>query len=575
MNILGISAFYHDSAAALVREGRVVAAAQEERFSRKKHDADFPAAAVRHCLDSTGLSIADIDAVVFYEKPLLKLDRILVTHLGCWPKAFRTFGEAQKVWVGGKIRIASVIRKRLGYDGPVLFTKHHEAHAASAFYSSPFESAAIVVADGVGEWATASLHEGRAGVVRPLEETKFPDSLGLFYSAFTDYLGFEVNDGEYKVMGLAPYGRPRFKEILLREFVRLDPDGTFRLKLENFAFVTTDRMLPFRTVERLLGFPRRSAADPLTDDHRDLAASVQSVLEDAMLAIVRRAVARTGIPRVALAGGVALNCTANAKILAMPEVEDLYIFPASGDAGGAVGAALHAYHAAFEKPRGSRAFESVALGPSYTDDEIEEILKFAGHPYRRLAAEEIAPVTARLLHEQNVVGWFQGALEFGPRALGGRSILADPTRLENWPRINRKVKFREDFRPFAPSVLAERAAEYFDLDGESPYMILVAANRTSRLPAVTHVDNSSRLHTVRRDSNPLYHELISEFAKLSGVPVLINTSFNTSGMPIVCTPQNAIQCFIEAELDALVMGSFLLKREDFPYLAARGTGARP
>lgn len=574
MKILGLSAYYHDSAAALIRDGQVVAAAQEERFSRLKHDPAFPRRAAEFCLASHGLTATDLDAVVFYEKPLLKLDRILITHLRNWPRAFANFEKAQRLWLGGRMRIGSSIREELGYRGPVLFSKHHESHAAAAFFASGFERAAILVVDGVGEWATTTILRGDGAAIAAVEEQRYPHSLGLFYSAFTDYLGFEVNDGEYKVMGLAPYGEPAYKRVLLEEFIECREDGAFRLRLERFAYDRSDRMLDFAGAAARLGFPRRTPDQPLEKQHRDLAASVQSILEDAMMALVRRAMEKAGSRNVCLAGGVALNCTANSKIRRSSGAEALFIFPASGDAGGAVGAALNASHMALGEPRHPNPLPSIYLGPSFADDDIEAMLRLAGHPYRKLRRDEIAPTAARLIHEQNIIGWFQGPMEFGPRALGHRSILADPTRAENWPRINRKVKFREGFRPFAPSVLEEAAAEYFDFEGRSPYMLLVAENRTAKLPAVTHADRSSRLHTVRREENPLYHDLLSEFGRLSGVPVVVNTSFNTSGMPIVCTPQNAVQCFIEAELDALILGSFLLLRREFPYLVARTNGGR-
>ncbi len=565
MNILGISCFYHDSAACLLRDGQVIAAAQEERFSRKKHDPAFPAAAAAFCLAQGGLSANELDAVIYYEKPYLKLERAVLTQIAQWPRSLPQFFEMTRT-LSSKFRVASIIRKRLGYRGRLLFCRHHESHAASAFYASPFERATVVTVDGVGEWATASIFEGNGNTLTPRREIRFPHSLGLLYSAFTGYLGFDVNEDEYKVMGLAPYGEPRFAELLERDLVRLHDDGSFTLDTRYFAYEYGKRMVDRRRMERLLGVPPRAKQDALEKVHQDLAASVQAVLEKALFGLCREAVRLTGAPKLCMAGGVALNCTANGKLSRESWVEDFYAFPAAGDAGGAVGAAFVAYHQVFEKERRPDAFPTPLLGPAFEQADIDAYLERAGIPYRRFERQALVQHVAGALADQKVVGWFQGKMEFGPRALGNRSILGDPRRAENWPRINQKVKFREDFRPLAPSVLEERAAEFFGAGRPSPYMLLTAPTLTEVLPAVTHVDGSARLQTVAKAQNPLYHELITAFAEKSGVPVVINTSLNTAGMPIVCTPQNAFQCFAESDLDLLVLGSSVIDRKDVPFL---------
>lgn len=566
MKILGISAFYHDSAAALLEDGCIIAAIQEERLSRKKHDSSFPKLAIQKCLDLRGLKISDIDAIAFYEKPFLKFDRILLGHFREWPKAFGQFWGMQTHWFQSKLKIPSIIKKETGFKGPILFSQHHESHAASAYYASPFDRACIVTADGVGEWATAGIHFAEKNKFKTLREMHYPHSWGLYYSAFTDYLGFEINDGEYKVMGMAPYGKPAYVEKILNSMVHVGEHGLIELDRKYFRFHNSEHMLNFDRVESLLGIKRRTKKEKLEQQHFDLAASVQQILEDGIKEMVKYAVSLTGCKNVCMAGGVALNCRANSKILELPEVDDLYVFPAAGDAGGSVGAAYWAYHQIINQPRKEKSFSTVYLGPQFSNTEIRNFLNRNKYPHEELSNEDLTKKTADLLFNQKIVGWFQGAMEFGPRALGNRSILGDPRFKENWNRINHKVKFREDFRPLAPSILSERTKDFFEFDRQSPYMILTAQNKTDKLPAVTHLDGSSRIQTIQKNDNPLYYDLITEFEKLSGVPVLINTSFNTSGMPIVCTPQNAFQAFAESDLDYLVLGNYLLNRQDFPYL---------
>ncbi len=588
--ILGISAYYHDSAACVVRDGEIIAAAQEERFSRKKHDERFPRNAVQFVLKRSGCTVAEIDAVIFYDKPFLKFNRLLETYLSFAPKGITSFIRAMPVWLSEKLWLSDILAKELQYDGPILFTEHHEAHAASAFFPSPFERAVIVTVDGVGEYAATSIALGEKGRITMLQEQHFPHSLGLLYSAFTYFTGFKVNSGEYKLMGLAPYGVPRFAEIIKRELLELREDGSFRMNMEYFDFAAGLTMTNGKFAS-LFGGPRRAPESPLTQREMDLAASIQSVTEEVMMKIVRYAKELTGEKNLCLAGGVALNCVANGKILRSGLFESMWIQPAAGDAGGALGAALIASYHHFGNERTVKLPDAQSgsyLGTEYRDEEIEQMLLKTKNPYKKYSgSEEICRATASLLAKGKVVGWFQGRMEFGPRALGNRSILGDARSPEMQRTMNLKIKYRESFRPFAPSVLSEHAAEWFDLPSDSPYMLLVAdvlpehrkettaeANGSqglaqlntlrSTIPAVTHIDYSARVQTVHRETNPLYHQLISEFHALTGCPVIVNTSFNVRGEPIVESPEDALRCFLRTEMDILVMGNFLLRKEDQP-----------
>ena len=567
MYILGLSCHFHDSAACLIHDGQIIAAVQEERLTRRKHDATFPNLACDEVLRLGGISIDQIDHVVFYEKPFLKLDRIVLGHLNHWPFGFSNFFNMTSSWFQQKILIKRHIRKRLRYSGPISFCKHHESHAASAFYNSTFDEAVIVTLDGVGEWTTGAIHLGKGQHIKTHSEMQYPQSWGLFYSAFTDYLGFQINDGEYKVMGLAPYGEPVFVTKIIEYMIQISSDGSVTLNSEYFIFDVKSYMLNFAKVENLLGIARRAAYQPLTQDHMNLAASVQKILEDGVVTIVKKAMALFASKNLVMAGGVALNCRVNSLVKNLTEVESLYIFPAAGDAGGAIGAAQFFYYHILNNKRNINVRPIMPYwGPSYSNDEIESFLTRNKYPFQKFDDVELVLETAKLLMHQKIVAWFQGRMEFGPRALGHRSILADPRHFENWAAINAKIKFREDFRPVAPAVVAERVTDYFSFEGESPFMLFVARNLTKLLPAVTHKDDSSRMQTVAKEDNPLFHSLLLEFEKLSGVPVLINTSLNTAGMPIVCNIQNAFQAFAESDLDILVLGNYLLRKENFPHL---------
>jgi carbamoyltransferase len=565
MRILGISAFYHDSAAALVVDGQLVAAAQEERFSRRKHDDRFPSHAVKWCLAEAGIRVSDLDYVVFYDKPFTKFERLLFTYLDQFPRGFRTFCIAMPLWMNEKLWIKSVIRHALGYDGKILFNDHHMSHAASAFLVSPFEEAAILTVDGVGEWSTSTWGVGRGAEICLHEETRFPHSLGLLYSAFTYYLGFKVNSAEYKVMGLAPYGQPAYYDKV-REVVEWREDGSFRLNTQYFDFLHGLQMTNER-FDALFGGPPRKAETRLTQREFDIAASIQKVTDEIMVALARHIRRETGMKRLCMAGGVALNCVANAKVLREAGFEDLWIQPAAGDAGGAVGAAFYLYNSVLGHPRAYR-MDHALLGPQYGEEESRAYLDSIGAKYRRLDAPDLVRETAALIAAGHVVGWHQGRMEFGPRALGARSILADARDAKMKDTLNMKIKFREGFRPFAPSVLEDRAPEFFKLDPPhtSPFMLLVADVREDKrvIPSVTHVDGSARLQTVSRDTNPLYYALIEEFARQTGVPVIINTSFNVRGEPIVCTPADAYRCFMRTNMDDLVIGPFLMHKTEQP-----------
>jgi carbamoyltransferase len=560
MQILGVSCFYHDAAACVLRDGVILAAAEEERFSRQKHDSGYPGQAIRYCLEMASIVPEELDYVIFYEKPLLKCERILASYGATFPRSRQAFVKAMQVWLSEKLWIEGKLRRELSYSGPILFGEHHLSHAGSAYYVSPFDEAAVVTADGVGEWCTTTIGHGQGVDLALLKEIQYPHSLGLLYSAFTAYLGFEVNEGEYKVMGMAAYGQPRYADEV-RRLIRLADDGSFELDLRYFAYHRSLQTLS-DDFYRLFG-PPRPAEGELDQKYADIAASIQLVTEDAMVAIARHARELTGSKNLCLAGGVALNCVANTRILREAGFERIYVQPAAGDSGGCIGAAGYLYHTVLRQPR-TWVMDNAYLGPGYSDDEIRAFLEGAGIAHTRLESPDLVRTVARLLAEGNIVGWFQGRMEFGPRALGSRSILADPRGPDMKDKLNEKIKHREQFRPFAPSVLAEAAPRYFDLDTESPFMLLVASvhpDMRTAIPAVTHADGTARLQTVTHEQNPLYYELIEAFGQLTGTPVLINTSFNVRGEPIVCTPAEAYDCFAHTEIDYLVLGSFLISRE--------------
>jgi carbamoyltransferase len=592
--ILGLSAYYHDSAACLVRDGELVAAAQEERFTRKKHDEEFPHHAVAYCLREAGIRMEDLDYVGFYDKPLLKFERILENYLGVAPKGLSSFLTAMPVWLKEKLFTGDALRRELGgYEGKLLFTEHHESHAASAFYPSPFQEAAVLTMDGVGEWATSSYGIGRGKDLELLAELRYPHSLGMLYSAFTYYTGFKVNSGEYKVMGLAPYGEPRFVDKILNEVLQLKEDGSFKLNMDLFNYLHGLTMTN-GAFDKLFGGPPRQPESELTQREMDLAASVQVVTEEIMLRMARHVHRETGMENLCMAGGVALNCVGNGRLLREGPFKRLWIQPAAGDAGGALGVALAIYHKVLgnERHRNGATLDTMKgsyLGPAFSDDEIEAFLKDIGAVYDRLPTDQMIARTAEALAQEKVVGWLQGRMEFGPRSLGCRSILGDPRSRKMQSIMNLKIKFRESFRPFAPSVLREHVADYFDLDCDSPYMLLVAPVSSSRripmtdeqqrlfgidklnvvrsdLPSITHVDYSARIQTVHAETNPLYHALLTRFRELTGCPVLVNTSFNVRGEPIVCTPKDAYLCFMRTEMDTLVLGSFVLDKSRQPEL---------
>ncbi len=570
MKILGLSCFYHDSAAALLVDGKLIAAAHEERFTRIRHDPALPAEAVKYCLEEAGLTIEDIDFVAFYDKPFVKFERILITYIATFPKSLPSFTKSIPIWLKEKLWVPNVIREKLGYDGEVLFAEHHQSHAASAFLPSPFEEAAILTCDGVGEWATTTQGIGRGDSFELLSEVRFPHSLGLLYSAFTYYLGFKVNSAEYKVMGAAPYGEPKYTNKILEHIIDLRDDGSFRLNMKYFAFdygltMTNDRFAA------LFGEPVRQGESEMEQFHWDMAASVQAVTEEAMLRLVRDLHEKTHMRNLVMAGGVALNCVSNGRIVREGPFEQLWVQPAAGDAGGALGAALFIHNCVLKKPRSTK-MDHAYWGPSFSDAAIKSYLDERGAPYRTLERDEMIQESARRLDvDQAVIGWFQGRLEWGPRSLGCRSILADARNEENWKRVNLKIKFRESFRPFAPAVLAEKASEWFEIDRESPYMLLVCqVNPDRKIPAVTHVDGSARLQTVTRDAQPEFYDLLAAFDQMTGCPVLINTSFNVRGEPIVCSPQDAYLCFMRTEMDVLVLGNQILLKEEQPELHEDG-----
>ena len=595
MRVLGISAFYHDSAAALIEDGHLASAAQEERFTRKKHDSGFPEKAVQFCLDRAGIKMADIDYVAFYDKPFLKFERLLETYLAYAPRGFNSFRMAMPLWLKEKLFQKTLLRDEMKKWEPdfdwqkrLLFGEHHQSHAASAFFPSPFEEAAVLTMDGVGEWATTSLGYGKGNSLEMLKELHFPHSLGLLYSAFTYYTGFKVNSGEYKVMGLAPYGEPRFKDLILDKIVDLKEDGTFRLDQSYFDYCTGLRMTNDKFAG-VFGIKRRTPEEELTQVHMDLAASVQAVTEEIVLRLGRSVRKETGARNICLAGGVALNCVANGKLLRENVFDNIWVQPAAGDAGGAVGAAFAAYHGFMGQPRKLNGhMDGMAgsyLGPEYTDDEIAERLTAVGARLTRLDHAQMIDQTAQALADSKAVGWMQGRMEFGPRSLGARSILGDARSPSMQKTLNLKVKYRESFRPFAPAVLREDLGKYFDIKTDSPYMLMVAPVNEDRrramtpaeealfgidklhvprseIPAVTHVDYSARIQTVHKETNPAFHELLEAFKAKTGCSVLVNTSFNVRGEPIVCTPEDAFRCFMGSEIEVLVVGNCLLRKED-------------
>jgi carbamoyltransferase len=589
-HILGISAYYHDAAAALLREGEIVCAAQEERFTRKKNDPDFPRLAIQFCLRHAALTPAQLDAVVFYDKPVLKFTRLLETYLAVAPGGWRTFPVVLSNWLGEKLDLRKAIRAELPElrpDCQILFTEHHQSHAASAFYPSPFDEAAILTIDGVGEWATTTIGWGRGREIKMLKEVRFPHSLGLVYSAFTDYCGFRINSGEYKLMGLAPYGEPKYADAIRRELFDIKADGSFWLNLDYFNFLRGTTMTN-KKFYKLFGGPPRGPEEKIEQRHMDVARSIQLVTEEIMLLLARHAREVTGLKNLCLAGGVALNCVANGIILREKIFERIWIQPAAGDAGGALGAALAVWHFHKEAPpreiSPADSMQSSLLGPGFSDDEIETVLRSHNAVFQKLENAALLDFTVELLKTEKVIGWFQGRMEFGPRALGNRSILGDARSSKMQSVMNLKVKFRESFRPFAPIVRRERVADYFELDVESPYMLLVAPVKKelrrevspevkgldrlkevrSTLPAITHVDYSARIQTVEREGNPLLYDLLLRFERATGCGVLVNTSFNVRGEPIVCTPDDAYRCFMNTEMDYLIMGSFVIERTAQP-----------
>ncbi len=599
MYILGISAYYHDSAAALVCDGVIAAASQEERYTRKKHDAGFPGNAIKNCLEQAGIGLGDIDQIVFYDKPLLKFERLLETYVSFAPRGFTSFLTAMPVWLKEKLYLKSILRKELADLGglkpaelpELLFNLHHQSHAASAFFPSPYQEAAVMCLDGVGEWATTSVWHGRGNTLEPLWEIKFPHSLGLLYSAFTYFTGFKVNSGEYKLMGLAPYGQPKYCDVILDNLLDLKEDGTFRLQMKYFDFATGLKMTSQKFSD-LFGRPPRNPEADITQMEMDLAASIQKVTELVVLRLAKTVHEETGSPNLCLAGGVALNCVSNGRLLREGPFENIWIQPAAGDAGGALGAALTGWYEYHGNPRtvDNRVQDSMQgsyLGKRYSDDEITAQLDRIGAIYKKPDDDELYRELAAILADGKVVGWFRGRMEFGPRALGGRSIIGDPRNTAMQSTMNLKIKYRESFRPFAPAVLAEKVSEFFDLDQASPYMLIVSDVRDehriamteeqqalfgidrlkiprSQVPAITHVDYSARIQTVHRETNPGFHRLLQEFDKKTGCPMLVNTSFNVRGEPIVCTPEDAFRCFMRTEMDYLVIENYIMVKSDQP-----------
>lgn len=595
--ILGISAYYHDSAAALVVDGKIIAAAQEERFTRKKHDADFPAEAIRYCLREAGLQISDLTHIVFYDKPLIKFERLLETYLAYAPAGFQSFVKAIPVWLKEKLYLKKTLRRELAALGklkeaelpPLMFTEHHQSHAASAFFPSPFEKAVVMCLDGVGEWATSSVWLGEGNTLTPQWDINFPHSLGLLYSAFTYYTGFKVNSGEYKLMGLAPYGSPKYVDLILDNLIDVKEDGSFRLNMSYFNYATGLTMTNEK-FHRLFNGPPRARESEVTQKEMDIARSIQVVTEEIVLKLARTVHKELGIDKLCLAGGVALNCVSNGRLLREGPFSDIWVQPAAGDAGGALGAALAIWYQYLENPRTPLPGDSMQggyLGPRYSDSDIQAYLDSIGAKYQRLDDSELLPKLAQIMADENVVGWFQGRMEFGPRALGGRSIIGDPRSPKMQSVMNLKIKYRESFRPFAPAVKADKVSEWFQHKAVSPYMLMVAPVAEdkripmtpeqeklfgieklnvprSQIPAVTHVDYSARIQTVHPETNPRFYTLLDEFEKLTGCPVSINTSFNVRGEPIVNSPEDAYRCFMRCEMDYLVLENYLLAKPDQP-----------
>jgi len=593
MYILGISAYYHDSAACLVKDGEIIAAAQEERFTRIKHDHSFPTNAIKYCLKEAGINGTELDYVSFYDKPFLKFERILETYLAYAPIGIQSFLKAMPLWVKKKIWIKELIKDELGYSGKVIFLEHHESHAAAAFFPSPFSEAAFITMDGVGEWATSSFGVGKDNQVELLADIRFPHSIGLLYSAFTYYTGFKVNSGEYKVMGLAPYGEAKYKDLIYKHLIDVKDDGSFKMNMDYFNYGAGLTMTNSK-FHRLFGSPPREPESELTQKEMDLARSVQEVAEEVMMKMARHVKKETGMKYLCLAGGVALNCVANGKLLRSGLFDDIWIQPAAGDAGGAVGCALFTWYQYLNNERNADNkidfMQGAYLGPKFNNNAIKKFLDKNGYTYRTLTDEELPEVVADLIVEENVIGWFQGRMEFGPRALGARTIIGDARSPEMQKKMNLKIKYRESFRPFAPSIRAENISEYFEIDRESPYMLLVADVRKNKriemsddqksyfgldklnvvrsdVPAITHVDYSARIQSVNCKTNPRYHEMLTKFHSKYGCPVIVNTSFNVRGEPIVCTPKDAYLCFMRTEMDYLVMGNYLLdKKEQKPLI---------
>lgn len=588
MYILGISAFYHDSAACIVKNGEIIAAAQEERFTRKKHDHNFPQKAIEYCLKEAGINANQLDLVAFYDKPFLKFERLLETYLTYAPIGFQSFIKAIPLWIKEKLWMKEMIKDKLGYEGKVIFPEHHESHAASAFYPSPFQKAAIITMDGVGEWTTTSFGIGDGNDIQLLADIKFPHSLGLLYSAFTYYTGFKVNSGEYKVMGLAPYGEPKYKHLIYDHLIDVKEDGSFRMNMEYFNYCQGLTMTNEK-FHKLFGGPPRVPETKLTQKEMDLARSLQEVTEEIVLKIGNHVYKETGLKDVCLAGGVALNCVANGRLLREGPFKNIWIQPAAGDAGGALGAALIGWYKYFNNPRTADGKtdqqKGSYLGPQFSDEEIYSFIQSKNLKAKKLNDDDLINTVADLIADEKVIGWFDGRMEFGPRALGARSIIGDARSPKMQATMNIKIKFREGFRPFAPSVLYEKVSEYFEIDKESPYMLLVADVKKERrrkmteeeeklwgidklnvirsdIPAITHVDYSARLQTVHKETNPRYHKLIEIFEKKTGCAVIINTSFNVRGEPIVCTPEDAYKCFMRTNIDYLVLGNYLLAKED-------------
>ena len=588
MNILGISAYYHDSAACILKDSEIIAAVQEERFTRKKHDQNFPSNAINYCLKEAGINSSELDYVAFYDKPFLKFERILETYLAYAPKGIGSFLKAMPIWIKKKLWIKELIRNELNYSGQILFPEHHMSHAASAFYVSPFQEAAFLTMDGVGEWTTSSYGIGNGNQLQIIADIKFPHSLGLLYSAFTYYTGFRVNSGEYKVMGLAPYGEPKYKDLIYKYLIDVKADGSFKMDMDYFNYNVGLTMTNSK-FNKVFGGPPRKPESELTQKEMDLACSIQQVTEEIVLKMAKHVQKETKMRYLCLAGGVALNCVSNGKLLRSGIFEDIYIQPAAGDAGGALGCALLTWYQYLDNKRIANnktdSMKGAYLGPEYSNDDIQSYLDEKGYTYIKLTDEELPDKIADFIANQKVIGWFQGRVEFGPRALGSRTIIGDARSPETQKTINLKIKYRESFRPFAPSVRSENISDYFDIDRESPYMLLVAnvkkekqlsmsdeqnsyfglkkLNRVrSEIPAVTHVDYSARIQSVNRETNPRYHQMLTRFNDKYGCPVVVNTSFNVRGEPIVCTPKDAYLCFMRTEMDYLIVGNYLLSKKD-------------